>query len=277
MPGQTSVVTSRYFLDLTQPEIAGQLRHNPLVILPLGSVEQHGPHLPAGTDIFAARKIACAVAEQMDGLVLPDSALGVTPFHMAFEGTLTLTPETFQRVVVETCASAAQHGARRALLINWHEGNIAPLALAAETLHREHGMKVLTVQACYVAQDMFGAKYGGLTHGGEIEALAVLAFEPSLAHLERAGNSSERDGARKLDKLRRSRSYQPVLGDVRTMAPTGWYGDPRPATREKALQMIEAIAQAIAKEAGEVFIQLDRVLGKATRTGRPSRRASVKR
>ena len=52
------MLPSRYFLDLTQPEIAGQLRKNPLVILPTGSVEQHGPHLPSGTDAFAARVIA---------------------------------------------------------------------------------------------------------------------------------------------------------------------------------------------------------------------------
>ena len=256
MPRQVTVPSSRSFLDLTQPEIAAQLRKNPLVILPAGSVEQHGPHLPAGTDIFAARAIALAVAERMDALVLPDGALGVTPFHMAFESTLTLTPETFQNVVLETCSSAAKHGAKRLLLLNWHEGNIAPLALAAERLHREHGMIVLTVQACYVAEEMFSTQYGGLTHGGEIEALAVLWFNPNLVHLERADNSSATDNGQKMDKLRRSRGYQPVLGDVRVMAPTGWFGDPHPATVEKGGRMIEAIAEAIAKEAGAVFCQM---------------------
>ena len=73
------MLSSRYFIDLTQPEIAAQLRKNPLVILPAGSVEQHGPHLPAGTDIYAANVIGHAVAERMDGLVLPGGPLGVTP------------------------------------------------------------------------------------------------------------------------------------------------------------------------------------------------------
>ena len=58
------MLPSRYFIDLTQPEIAAQLKKNPLVILPQGSVEQHGPHLPAGTDIFASNVIAHAVAER---------------------------------------------------------------------------------------------------------------------------------------------------------------------------------------------------------------------
>src|SRR6202140_5250420 len=142
-----NMLPSRYFVELTQPEIAEQLKKNPLVILPAGSVEQHGPHLPTGTDIFAANVIAHAVAERMDGLVLPGGPLGVTPLHMPFEGTITLTPDTFIRVVTETCASTAQHGAKYLLILNWHELNIPPLAVAADLLHRQYGMTVLTVQA----------------------------------------------------------------------------------------------------------------------------------
>src|ERR1700741_5507619 len=118
------MLPSRYFIELSQPEIAAQLKKNPLVILPAGSVEQHGPHQPAGTDIYAANVISHAVAERMDGLVLPDGPLGVTPMHMPFEATLTLTPETLQRVVVETCEWAARHGATPRRRLNWPEGNI---------------------------------------------------------------------------------------------------------------------------------------------------------
>ena len=132
------MLPTRYFVDLTQPEIAAQLKRNPLVILPAGSVEQHGPHLPAGTDIFAANVISHAVAERMDALVLPGGPLGVTPMHMPFEATLTLTPDTYQRVVTETCVSTAKHGAKYLLVLNWHEGNIPSLAIAAEQLHRDH-------------------------------------------------------------------------------------------------------------------------------------------
>jgi creatinine amidohydrolase len=251
------MLPSRYFIDLTQPEIAAQLDKNPLVILPAGSVEQHGPHLPTGTDIYASRVIGHAVAERMDGLVLPGGPLGVTPMHMPFEGTISVSPDTYMRVVKETCVSTAQHGAKQLLILNWHEGNINPLAIAAEALHREHGMTVLTVQACYVAQEMFGQQYGGLTHGGEIEALAVLAYRPDLVHLDRIEHPSDRKHGTKMDKLRRTRSYQPVLTDIRTIAPTGWYGSPQGATVEKAKEMLDAIADAIAKEAAEIFSVLD--------------------
>ena len=255
------MLPSRYFIDLTQPEIAAQLKKNPLVILPQGSVEQHGPHLPTGTDIFASNVIAHAVAERMDGLVLPGGPLGVTPLHMPFEGTITLTPETYMRVVKETCASAAQHGAKYLLILNWHELNIPPLAVAADLLHREHGMTVLTVQACFVAEEMFGKECAGLTHGGEIEALAVLAYRPELVHLDRIDDSSDHAHGHKVDALRRTRSYQPVLSDVRSIAPTGWYGSPQHATVEKAHQMLNAVADAIAKQSLEIFKQLDKLQG----------------
>src|SRR5678816_4889907 len=77
-------------------------KRQPLVILPCGSVEQHGPHLPTGTDTLAANVVSHAVAERMDGLVLPNTPFGVTPMHAPFEGTITLTPDTFMRPVSYT-------------------------------------------------------------------------------------------------------------------------------------------------------------------------------
>ncbi len=257
----TTELPTRYFMDLTQPEIAAQLAKNPLVLLPAGSVEQHGPHLPTGTDIFAANVISHAVAERMDGLVLPASPLGVTPMHMPFEGTITLTPDTYMRVVRETCVSTARHGAKKLLILNWHEGNIPSLAIAAESLHRDHGMSVITVQACYVAAELYGHESNGVTHGGEIEALAVLALRAELVHLDRIDYSSEHKHGRSMDRLRRTRAYQPVLTDIRSIAPTGWYGSPEHASVEKGQRMLNDIADSIAKEAREIFIQLDSVQG----------------
>ena len=215
------MLPSRYFMDLTQPEIAAQLKKHPLVILPQGSVEQHGPHLPAGTDIFAANVIAHAVAERMDGLVLPGGPLGVTPLHMPFEGTVTLSPETYMRVVIETCASAA----------------------------------------CFVAEELFGEECNGLTHGGEIETLAVLAYRPELVHIDRIDRSSDHVHGQKMDALRRTRAYQPVLTDVRSIAPTGWYGSPQFATVEKAQRMLNSVADSIARKSAEILEQLDKLRG----------------
>jgi len=255
------MLPSRFFSELTQLEIAAQLAKHPLVILPAGSVEQHGPHLPTGTDTLAANAIAGRVAELMDALVLPGTPLGVTPMHMPFEGTITLTPDTYIRLVIETCASTARHGAKYLLLLNWHEGNIPALAIAAEALHRDHGMTVLTVQACYVGEELYGKSCNGLTHGGEIEALAVLAARPELVHLDRIDYGSDHAHGHRMDKLRRTRSYQPVLTDIRSIAPTGWFGSPQHATADKGRRMLADIADAIAAEAAAIFRELDAVQG----------------
>lgn len=252
---------TRYFIDLTQPEIAAQLERNPLIILPAGSVEQHGAHLPTGTDIYAANVVSHAVALHMDGLVLPGGPLGVTPMHMPFEGTLSLSPATYMGLVRDTCVSAASHGARRLLVINWHEGNSASLSLTVEALHREHGLSVVICHACYVAAELYGPDCGGLTHGGEIEALAVLAYRPDLVHLDRVERSSDHDHGHHMDKLRRTPTFQPILTDIRSIAPSGWYGTPENATVSKGEQMIVDIADKIAVEASDIFEQLDQVQG----------------
>jgi creatinine amidohydrolase len=247
--------------EMTWLEVEQAAREGAALLWAFGVIEQHGPHLPTGTDTFAANVISAAVAERMNGLVLPATPFGVTPMHMPFEGTITFTPDTYMRVVTETCVSTAIHGAKRLLILNWHEGNIPSLAIAAESLHRDHGMSVLTVQACYVAEELYGKTCNGLTHGGEIEALAVLAYRPELVHLDRIDYSSDHSHGHKWDKLRRTRSYQPVLTDIRTIAATGWFGSPQHATAEKGLRMLNEISDAIAKEATEIFTQLDAVQG----------------
>lgn len=255
------------FIELSQPEIKAALERNPLVLVPLGSVEQHGPHLPTGTDYYASQGIAEAVAERLDGLVLPFSPIGVTPMHMPYAGTLSVSADLFQRLLVEVVGSAASHGARNVALINWHEGNIPVIALAAETLHRQYGCSVVVVQACYVAEELFGEQYGGLTHGGHIEALAVLGVHPDLVHLERVEHSSDPIQGARVDHLRRTRSYQPVLRDIRTIAPTGWYGDPRGATVEQSREFMATVADAIAERVTAMFAELARINAPPSESG----------
>jgi creatinine amidohydrolase len=112
-----------------------------------------------------------------------------------------------------------------------------------------------------VAEELYGPSCNGLTHGGEIEALAVLAHRPDLVHLDRIDYSSDHALGHKMDKLRRTRAFQPVLTDIRSIAPTGWFGSPQHATVEKGRFMVANIADKIACEAREIFRQLDAVQG----------------
>ena len=246
----------RSLLKMTQPEAEAILKRSGLAIVPMGSVEQHGPHLPCGTDYLASVAIGREVAEKVDGLLVPFSPIGVTPFHMSFAGTLTLRPETFMAVVEDICDSLVRHGARKFVFLNWHEGNTASMNLAAVAVQQKHPVRVLVVQACYVAFERFGQECG-LTHGGEIETLAVLAYDPSLVHLERATNSSSPEHARKVDSLRRGRGAYPFLKDIREVAPTGWYGEPQKATVAKAQELLTGVATASADYILETFEQLE--------------------
>jgi len=89
----------------------------------------------------------------------------------------------------------------------------------------------------------------------------VLANRPELVHLDRIDYSSDHTHGHKMDKLRRTRSYQPVLTDIRSIAPTGWFGSPQHATAEKGGRMVADIAEAIARTAADIFRDLDAVQG----------------
>ncbi|MBI2087930.1 MAG: creatininase family protein [Deltaproteobacteria bacterium] len=243
-------------LKMTQPEAEAILKRSGLVILPMGSVEQHGPHLPCGTDYLASLAIGKKVAEKVDGLLLPFCPIGVTPFHMSFAGTLSLKPQTFIAVVEDICESVVRHGAKKIVFLNWHEGNTSAMNLAAVSVQQRHPARVLVVQACYIAHELFG-KECGLTHGGEIEVLPILAYDSSLVHLERATNPSPPERARRIDSLRRGRAAYPFLKDIRELAPTGWYGEPGKATPEKAREFLDKVAQASASYILETFKELD--------------------
>jgi creatinine amidohydrolase len=238
-------------MEIPQPEAEALLKASGTVVIPTGSVEQHGPHLPCGTDWYAALVFSRAAAERLGALVVPFAPMGITPFHMGFAGSLTLRHETFVAIMLDVAASVARHGARRLIILNWHKGNSDAIGVAASRIHSELGLEVIRVEACYVARDLVGAETGGLTHGGELEVLPVLALDPSLVHLERATNASPPGRGRRIDAVRRNPNVRPVLDDVRQIAPTGWYGAPEHATEEKARRVIDVVAERIAADVEE--------------------------
>ncbi len=109
-----------------QSALAGGRRD---VVVPCGAVEQHGRHLPLDVDAVHADRLAEEVAERLGtALVAPTIRVGVSPHHMAFPGTLSLRPETFEAVYSDYCRSLAAHGFRTILCFSGHGGNFAPLA-----------------------------------------------------------------------------------------------------------------------------------------------------
>lgn len=112
------------------PHVEHYLKTNKTILLPLGSTEQHGPTGLIGIDYLSAEKIAEAVAEKTNTLVAPVLPFGMAVHHMAFPGTMTLSPLVYVQVVTELLQSLTKHGFEKIVVINGHGGNIAPITTA---------------------------------------------------------------------------------------------------------------------------------------------------
>ena len=247
---------NNYLLEITQPEAEEILKRSELVIIPTGSVEQHGPHLPCGTDYYCIMAIARQVALGLDGLLLPFSHAGVTHFHASFAGTLTLSQETYRGLLTDVATSVIRHGAKKIVFVNWHEGNTTSINYVASQLQKDHeGVTCIVAQACYIAEQLYKGE-ADLTHAGALEVLPVMAYRPELVKLERATNPSSYEEAKEFDALRRSKAVYPLLKDIRQIAPTGWYGDFEIVSEAKALEVVERVSAEVIKETKRVFERL---------------------
>lgn len=224
--------TSMY--DLTSPDVAAVLEAAPVAVLPFGSIEQHGPHLPCGTDTMAAELVARALSERLGGLYVPSCPYGVTPMHAGHPGTISLRRRTFEMLITDICRELVAMGALTLIFVNWHEGNTPSLSAVATDLQGETRARVFVAQACYVAKRIYSDDGGSLTHGGSIETMAVMAHDPSVLRLDRAGEASRPPGAAEADEMRRSHEVFGFVTDVTEIAADGWYGDPLWATPERA-------------------------------------------
>lgn len=249
---------SRSIYDLTSPDVAEQIRRNPVAVLPFGSVEQHGPHLPCGTDAISAEMIAAEIAERLDGLLVPFCEYGVTPIHAGHPGTISLSRSTFESLLRDVCGELVGMGIRRFVFVNWHEGNIASLDAVATDLQSQLGVYVATAHVCYTAQRIYAEQGGELTHGGGIETLAILAHDPALARLDRAGEPSRPEGAADMDEMRRSHEVYGYVTDVTEIADDGWYGNPGWASPEHAATFASEVADAAMGRIEGIFAVRDR-------------------
>jgi creatinine amidohydrolase len=230
---------------LTSPETAEAIARSPLAVRPLGSIEQHGPHLPNGTDTMAAELVARAVAERLDALYVPFGPYGVTPIHAGHPGTVTLRRETFEALLSDVCVELIGMGVRTFVLVNWHEGNIASMNAVATDLQDRYDCTFVAAQACYVAQRLYRDEGGELTHGGGIETLAMLAHDPELVKTDRAGEPTRPPGAIEMDAMRRSHEVYGFITDVTELCDDGWFGNPTWATPERAEKFTSLVADGV--------------------------------
>ncbi|TVP89349.1 MAG: creatininase family protein [Thioalkalivibrio sp.] len=178
--------------DLTSPEIRALVPRDPVVVLPLAAIEQHGPHLPLSTDLDIGLGLLDAAAEHLpEGLsavVLPPVAIATSMEHTSFPGTLSLEPETALAQIRQLGAAVAGAGFRRLLFCNSHGGNTQLMDLAGLRLRRDHGL--LVVKCSYFRlglPDDVDLPAGELRHGyhgGALETAMMLHLAPERVRME---------------------------------------------------------------------------------------------
>ncbi len=212
-------------------------------IIAVGSCENHGSHLPFGTDTFVSSMLAEKVAEQIDGLlVLPPVNVGMSQHYAHFPFSLTLQPETLIAVLKDILESTVKNGIEKIFIMNGHDGNIAPIEIAARAIKLAHpNVKIATLDAWWVTAgkllpaDTFEV-WNGLGHAGEGETSIGLALFPELIEMEYA------------------KGVVPVLPEhveikwnFAELTNTGATGDPSKATVAKGQKMVEVLVKEVVR------------------------------
>jgi creatinine amidohydrolase len=178
--------------EMTRDEARDAFDAGAVVVLPTGSIEQHGHHLPLVVDTAAVTHVARAAAElaarEVPIVVTPTMHFGVSHHHMEFAGTMSLSSLTYIQIVSELVRGLHRHGARKVVLVNGHGGNQNPNGVVSQTIVHDEGLDIAVGSLSYwsvpiTRQD--GSK-GTVSpgHAGHFETSLMLALRPDLVQLE---------------------------------------------------------------------------------------------
>ncbi|GAB2961114.1 mycofactocin biosynthesis peptidyl-dipeptidase MftE [Streptomyces pseudoechinosporeus] len=201
----------------------------PLVLVPLGSFEQHGPHLPLDTDTRIADAVACGAARRLPGpvLVAPPVVYAASGEHQSFPGTVSIGNEALRFVLVELVRSLSLWSGR-VVFVNGHGGNVRCLAEAVAQL-AEEGRDVVWVP-CFPE--------GGDAHAGHTETSLMLHLAPELVDMTRAHAGNPAPIAELMPSI--------LAGGVGAVSPSGVLGDPTTATAEDGARLLDEMVADVA-------------------------------
>jgi creatinine amidohydrolase len=242
---------------LTWEQAREALARARLALVPIGSCEQHGPHMTLDSDLAIADGFARRLAAELgdDAVLCPAVPYGLSEHHLAFAGTLTLRAGTLLALVRDLVESLARWDVRRVLLVNGHGGNIDALRLAAREAARDGRAPVAAVMWAVLAADVIASRAAGPRYGHacEIETSVALALAPQAVRAERIMAPAPAPAGRPLAEPQEPRFDVPVPFEAWTR--DGALGDPRLATRELgeeivavALERAVALARRLAEE-----------------------------
>lgn len=240
--------------EMTWPEIEQARKSDAIVLIPTGSTEQHGPHLPLDTDSKIASAVTQRVAERLSRrrwtLIFPAVRFAYSPHHMSFPGTISLSSETFIDVIVETCSCVIQHGFKKIAIINTHGPNLSLLRVAVDRIKNRLGMSIVIVD-CWLF--LKGQEKGRQCideiceecprlvagHAGEFETSLRLAASPHGIDTQLCKKMAEvaYEGLPEGAFVRRN---------FKSLTEPGYIGSPHLASSRKGKKLIECLVEELA-------------------------------
>jgi creatinine amidohydrolase len=244
-------------MDLSGPDIGDVLTADSIVMVPLGAVEQHGPHLPLGTDLIVAEAVARATIEkhgdEHDAWMLPPLGFTKSNEHAWSPGTIWLSAQTLLSVLDDIGRCIATTPARRVLFLNGHGGNSALLQVANRELRVRHGLKTFLAHPHMPADQGGSSAEGELgmgIHGGTDETSVMLHLRPDLVDMSKAVRRVPEKLAQ--NKHVRFGGSVPFGWLSNDFFPEGHIGDPTGATADLGAAMFATAVNTLGEVLGEV-------------------------
>jgi creatinine amidohydrolase len=257
------MASSRYWIELTTREIA-TLPKGTIAVLPTGAVEQHGPHMPVGTDALINRGIIARALEllpaELPVVILPEQTIGTSHEHLSYPGTLSHTPSEIMTIWTTALEGAVRAGVTKLLMFNSHGGQVRLLQPAALLLRQRFSIAAFYAswfdagypEGLFSAEEMeFGI------HAGAIETSMMLHLNPALVKADYIADfPSSAAGLDKEFRLIQSDPGNGRLGGfgwlMQDLHPSGAAGDARDATAEKGQALVERAATRLVELLGEI-------------------------
>jgi creatinine amidohydrolase len=246
--------------DIYWSDIAHEDAARWIAVLPLAAIEQHGPHLPLGTDVMIAEAYLARVRDLLPANVpatfLPIQAIGISTEHLAFPGTLTLPPDVAIRSWTALGESLARAGVRKLVMVSSHGGNSAAMSLVAQDLRARLGLLAVTT-----AWSRFGMPDGLFAadeihhgiHGGAIETSIMLAACSAQVRADQIKNFEPRSIAMEHDYRRLSAQRPaPFAWQAQDLHPSGAIGNASAASADKGRQLLDHGARAFCELLADV-------------------------
>jgi creatinine amidohydrolase len=267
-----STVPPRDWTDIHWPDVSGAGVERWIAVLPLAATEQHGPHLPLGTDVMIAEayleRVRQLLPATLPATFLPIQPVGISTEHIDYPGTLTLGTEEALREWMALGVSVARAGIRKLVMVTSHGGNSAAMTLVAQDLRAKHRLLAVTTgwarfgvpDGLFTAEEL---RHG--VHGGAVETSIMLARHPKVVATDKIADF--RPASIAMEKQYRWLSAHrpaPFAWQAQDIHPTGAAGDATQATAEKGRQLIDHGAGAFC----ELLADVDQFDAKALR-GRP--------